>query len=105
MARTYKDSRRKYHFKDYWTQDHIPVEGFGYRLAKTSKPKLRKEVDNEDHWYSKCPAWWCRLFMNVPQRRAGSIWEKAFVNTTIDLNILEEVDYPGCSRKPHKYYY
>lgn len=99
MSRTIKDSRRKYHFKDYWTQDRIPLEGYGYRLAKTSKPKLRKEVDTEDHWMST-PSWWTRLVMNRPQRRAGKMWE-----ATVIREELEETDPPGVSKRPHVYFY
>ncbi len=99
MSRSYKDSRRKYHFKDYWTLDWIPLEGYGHRLGKTSKPKLRKEVDTEDHWMST-PSWWTRLVMNRPQRRAGRLWERKVL-----FEDIEETDSPGVSHRPHIYYY
>ncbi len=84
MSRTYKDSRRKYHFKDYWIQDHIQLEGYGYRLTKTTKPKKRKIR---------------------PQRRAGRLWEAEFINSDIDMWALEDADTPGISHKPHIYFW
>ena len=104
MSRTYKDNKRVRHWNDYWMQDKVPCEYYGYRLTKTTKPKLRKEVDTEDHWMST-PSWWTHLIMIRPQRRAGRVWESAFVNTDIDMWALQEVDAPGVSKRPHQYYW
>ena len=104
MARTFKDSIKKYHFKDFWAQDRIQLEGYGCRLAKTTKPKKRKEVDTEDHWM-RTPSWWTHLVMIRPQRRAGKLWESKFVNSDIDMWALEEADAPIVRNKPYIYFY
>jgi len=104
MSRTYKDNKRVRHWNDYWMQDRVIVEGYGYRFTKTTKPKLRKAVDTEDHWMST-PSWWTHLFMIKPQRRAGRLWESEFINSDISMWSLEEADAPGVSHKPHSYYW
>lgn len=102
MSRTYKDDARRRYFNSYWQQDHILLEGFGWRLAKTTKPKLRKELDTEDHWLGT-PSWWNNLFHSRPIRRKFS----TFCNISKGLSVehLEEVLEPSDSRKPHKYFY
>lgn len=46
------------------------------------------------------PSWWTRLKMNVPQRRAGRLWERQVL-----LSDLEETDPPGVGRHPKIYYW
>ena len=103
MSRTLKDRPSRVQHTA-WDIDYIWNDRYGYRKAKTSKPKLRRAVDTEDHWMST-PSWWTHLCMIKPQRRAGRIWEASFVNSYIDMWELEEVDAPGVSNKPHIYYY
>ena len=98
MARTYRDNARRRYFNSYWQQDRILVEGFGWRLAKTTKPKLRKTVDTEDHWMST-PGWWVRLTMNRPQRRAVHLWERKAL-----FSDLEELVQPA-KKVAHVYYW
>lgn len=102
MSRTYKDNKRRRHFNSYWMQDHILVEGFGWRLAKTTKPKLRKEVDTEDHWMTT-PSWWNRLFHTKPIRGKFRRYTADVVGRSLDSisSILEPLD----SNKPHKYFW
>lgn len=99
MSRTYKDSNRRL-FSAYWNQDYIAVEGYGYRLGKTTKPKKRKELDTEDHWMST-PGWWIKMTMNRPERRGAHLLEKKVLCTPD----IEEVDFPDLGRKPHIYYW
>ena len=103
MSRTYKDSRRRT-IKGYWELDRVQLENYYYLQLPTTRPKLRKEVDTEDHWMTT-PSAWTRLMMNRPQRRAGTLWEAGFVNSEVDMESLEEADAPGVSRKPHCYYW
>ena len=101
MSRTYKDrpTRVKYPRVDNW----VFTEGYGRRDLPTIEPKKRKEVDTEEHWMST-PGWWIRCMMNKPQRKAGSIWERAVVTTKniLDIDLLHT---PSDSRKPHIYYW
>lgn len=101
MSRTYKHKRRR-HFSSYWTQDHILVEGFGWRLTKTTKPKLRKKVDTEDHWMST-PSWWNNLFHTKPKRGKFRNFSKLAVKSSILA--LDDMLEPSDSNKPHKYFY
>jgi hypothetical protein len=100
MSRTNKDKPDKIRFpkKDNW----VFTEGYGTRKLPTIEPKKRKEVDSEWHWMGT-PSAWTRLMMNRPQRRAGSLWERRVVTTSIDS--IEEEDVPSVSRAPHCYYW
>lgn len=102
MSRTYKDISRRKHFNTYWQQDHVLLEGFGWRLAKTTKPKLRKRVDTEDHWMTT-PSWWNNLFHTRPIRGRFRNYTKSVVRCPIEYieNLVEPLD----SNKPHKYFY
>lgn len=100
MSRTYKDISRRKHFNTYWQQDHILLESFGWRLAKTTKPKLRKELDTEDHYLSGGPSWWNNLFHTRPIRRKFRDYCSILLGSS-DLEVLEPLD----SNKPHQYYY
>lgn len=63
--------------------------------------KAKKKTFGLDwHWMST-PAWWIRLVMNRPQRRAVHLWEREAVTSTD----IEEVDTPPHGRKPHVYYW
>lgn len=120
MSRTYKDKPYKFH-PSYWRYDADTVKipylaqwkswrtgeimestRYAYMQLPTTKPKKRKAQDTEYHWMST-PAWWTRLMMNKPQRRAGSTWERKAVK--LALADLETLDTPSVSRKPHKYYW
>lgn len=102
MSNSYKDKSYKLRFKGYWLQDRILVEGYGYRLAKTTKPKLRKRVDTEDHWMST-PGWWNNLFHTRPIRGKFRNYTKYVVRCPIEYieNLVEPLD----SNKPHKYFW
>ena len=99
MSRTLKTSSRRKYFKNYWQQDRVMVEGYGWRLSKTTKPKLKKVVDTEDHWMTT-PQWWVRIMMNKPERRATKVCLEK-----LSLSNLEEVDIVDTGRKPHVYYW
>lgn len=99
MARTYKDNNRRI-FSAYWCQDHIPVENYGWRLGKTTKPKLRKELDTEDHWLGT-PSWWTKIMMIRPERRKAHLLEVKALRV-VDL---EDIDFPDLGKKPHQYYW
>lgn len=88
MSRTHKDKPSKILYPDYRNE---------------SGCKKRKEVDSEWHWMNT-PSWWTRLFMNVPIRREGKAFEKDAVKV-IDVELLEDIDKPNVSKKPHKYYW
>lgn len=97
MSRTFKD--RPHHIKyPKWDIDYIWNDGYGYRKAKTSIPKKRKEVDTEDHWMST-PSWWTRLTMNKPQRRSVHLWERKAL-----FSDLEELMQPS-KKVAHIYYW
>lgn len=64
----------------------------------TKKPKVK---DTTWHWLHATPSWWTRLFMNRPQRRKGKLWEA----TAKHEQDPEQLDAPGVSKKPHKYYW
>lgn len=102
MSRTYKDNARRRYFNAYWQQDHILVEGFGWLLAKTTKPKLRKRVDTEDHWMST-PSWWNNLFHTRPIRGKFRNYTKCVVRCPIEY--IENLVEPSDSCKPHKYFW
>lgn len=113
MSRTTKDSRRR-HFSQYWKEDRLAVEyestsprypGSGYVWhyyvqLPTSKPKLRKEKDTEDHWMST-PSWWTKMTMIRPERRAAHLLEKKALRV-LDI---EDMDFPDLGKKPHCYYW
>jgi hypothetical protein len=65
--------------------------------------KKRRDFDTTDHWYKTTPSGWTRRYMTRPQRRAGSLWERDVVRTSIDE--LDGVDHPLVGRKPHVYYW
>ena len=67
-----------------------------------NKAKERKFGANW-HWLSNTPAWWTRLMMNRPQRKAGKTWERKATTTAVEQ--LDEVDTPSVSRKPHQYFW
>lgn len=102
MSRTYKDMPSKLVWGDY-SQDYIPLEGYSYRLGKTTKPKIRKSLDTKWKWYKGTPSWWCNLFMNRPIRRKSQVWERKV--ETSKISAIDELDIPNNSKKPHKYYY
>lgn len=102
MARTYKDDARRRYFNSYWQQDHILLEGFGWRLAKTTKPKLRKEVDSEDHWMTT-PSWWNNLFHTRPIRGKFRNYTKGVVRCPIEY--IDDLVEPLDSNRPHKYFW
>lgn len=112
MSRTYKDKPHKLKFEP-WDQDREMVaytsnKYFGfvpytYIWNKTTKPKKRKHVDTESHWYRSTPSWWTHLFMLKPQRRKGRMWENEAVKCGIEA--LEESDPPSVGKKPHIYYH
>lgn len=119
MSRTYKHIKRvklKKFYKERWDTLHdkisyeresyydpgIIYNAFLYLKKAGALPKLRKELDTEDHWMST-PSWWTRLCMTKPQRREGRLWECEVVK--ISPTDLEEVDKPSVSRKPHIYYW
>lgn len=110
MSRTFKDKRRR-HFSEYWKRETLAVEyesinlrydgsrvWYYYLQLPTTKPKLRKEVDTEDHWMST-PSWWTRLTMNKPQRRSVHLWERKAL-----FSDLEELMQPG-KKVAHIYYW
>jgi hypothetical protein len=106
MSRTYKDKPSKFKYEP-WDKDRISFsyieDGYFYygsMYGKTTKTKKRKEVDTEWHWMGSGPSWFKRMFMNVPQRRAGRIWERKVL-----FEDIEETDAPGVSHKPHIYWW
>jgi hypothetical protein len=103
MARSYKDDARRRYFNSYWQQDHILLEGFGWRLAKTTKPKLRKRVDTEDHYLSGGPSWWNNLFHTRPIRGKFRNYTKYVVRCPIEY--IDELLEPSDSKRPHKYFW
>ncbi len=100
MSRTIKDKPYSLVHKGYWLQDQIPLEYYGYRLGKTTKPKKRKEVDTEDHWMST-PGWWVKMMMTKPERRNAHLLEKKVLRT----EDIDDVDFPDLGRKPHVYFW
>ena len=98
MSRTYKDDRSR-KFTGYWQQDRITV-GSWYIQLPTTKPKLRKEVDTEDHWMST-PSSWTKMMMIRPERRAAHLLEVEALKTAD----IEDVDFPDLGKKPHIYYW
>lgn len=126
MSRTYKDKKWRLRFPEsdwrFGTErvptvrslynysleedrvlDELFYNGFCFMELPGVKTKKRKKADTDYHWVSNTPSWWTRLFMNRPQRAAAHTWEKRVVHLPVDL--LEEVDLPNVSKKPHKYYW
>lgn len=100
MSRTFKETKRRRHFADYWKQDRVSLENFSYLQLPTTKPKLRKEVDSEDHWMST-PSWWTKMTMIKPERRAAHLLEVEILKVAD----IEEFDFPDLRRKPFCYYW
>lgn len=119
MSRTYKDKPNKLIWGDY-TQDTLRVpyvcEYIGcyskevrshisyYTLRlPTTKPKVRKTVNNEWAWYSAAPSWWNNMFHTKPIR--GNF--RKFSVNVVKSNIadIEDMLEPSDSKAPHKYYY
>ncbi len=124
MSRTYKHTKKvklKRYYRDRWDSEHEKIEYVGcyytwpdletptreyigtrYLKKPGVRPKLRKEIDSEDHWMNT-PSWWVNLMMTKPQRREGSLWEREVVKTP--LEDLDGVDTPNISKKPHIYFW
>lgn len=106
MSRTYKDNRRR-RFGEYWKTDKEYIDGtpfcWGYFIElPTTKPKLRKEVDTEDHWMST-PSWWNNLFHTRPIR--GKFRNFCELARKTRIEALEDMFEPEDSNSPHKYYW
>ena len=99
MSRTFKDKPSKLIWGDY-SQDYVYLENYSHIFRKTTKPKLRKEVDTEDHWMTT-PSWWTKMMMIRPERRAAHLLEVAALKTAD----IEDVDFPDLGKKPHIYYW
>lgn len=99
MSRTHKDKPHKLQHPR-WDVDFIWCDGWGYRYAKTTKTKKRKEVDTEDHWMTT-PGWWVSLTMTRPERR----YANAATHKLLRLADIEDADIPDLGRKPHNYYW
>jgi hypothetical protein len=102
VSRTYKDRPRKFN-PEPWDIDLIKLDRYTYIDSPTKKTKKRKEVDTEDHWMST-PSWWTRLMMTRPERRSNRLLEVAVVKS-IDIEDLEDFDFPDLGHKPHVYYW
>lgn len=104
MSRTYKDKPSKLLWGDHCI-DFVYTEPFGYRLGKTSKPKLRKSKNDNWKWYNTTPSWWNHLFHTKPRRQQSRIWSVKVVKSSLEEGVLDELDTPNYSNKPHRYYY
>lgn len=98
MSRTFKDKPSKLKF-DYDT-DRIMTEAWSFRQLPTTKPKLRKKVDSEDHWMST-PSWWTKMTMVRPERRFVHLLEKK----ALKLADIEDIDFPDLGHKPFNYFW
>ena len=89
----------------YWgTDEEVEISGYYSLETKTTKPKVRKEIDNDVHWMHT-PNWWIHYKMDKPQRRASKVWEASMKNTYIPSEELEQEDPPLIGRKPHIYFW
>lgn len=102
MSRTYKDKPSKLIWGDY-AQDYVYLENFRHIWRKTTKPKLRRSVNDEWAWYSATPSWWNRLFHTAPIRR--NFRDFCTVSVGLPVDTLEDILEPSDSKKPHKYFY
>ncbi len=100
MSRTLKDRPWKTRFRD-WHEGY--QEGTYGLKAPGFWPKVKREVDENWHWCSGTPSWWCNLFMNRPIRRKAQQWERKVETSKIED--IESLDTPNNSKKPHKYYF
>jgi hypothetical protein len=129
MSRTYKTQPNRLKYKKYFDDDgyywvnytrvyvsyYTKEEREGpaqFRLKKAGHfPKL-KRFEPEWKWWQTTPSWWIRTYMQKPQRRAGSMWEREVVKTFNQsvheydkYDNVEQLDTPSVSRKPHIYYW
>lgn len=92
MSRTIKDKRITLRIPDYY----MGFEGIPGLLTKK-----RKSFNTNIHFMTT-PSWWTRIRMNVPQRRAGRLWERKVVVTLV---IDDTLDPAGVSGKPFIYFH
>lgn len=114
MSRTYKDKPIKSTWDDTheavpYTYEAISIYGgtitvtrHWYKDVAGAKPKLRKEVDTEDHWMTT-PSWWNNLFHTRPIRSKFRNYTKGIVRCPIEY--IDEALEPLDSNKPHKYFW
>lgn len=112
MSRTYKDKP----VKSSWDSTHEAVpyirtslvnvwgdvqspEGRWYKDIAGIKPKLRKEVDTEDHWMTT-PSWWNNLAHTRPLRGKFRNYTKNVVRCPIEY--IDDLVEPLDSNRPHK---
>jgi hypothetical protein len=62
----------------------------------------QRAFGNSWKWLQSTPAIWTKLMMIRPQRAAGRAWQKNVEKTPPAM--LEDVDKPNVSKKPHIYY-
>ncbi len=92
MSRTYNTRPTRIVHGDY--RDRYEE---GYCLLKRGYlPKLKRNVDTENHWMST-PSWWTRMMMNRPSRSKARI-DCHKVHFAIDY---EDVDIDHFRDKPY----
>jgi hypothetical protein len=116
MSKTYKD-KRNYEFRHrnwqgdevripyianvtYWNGEVEERTKFFYLKQPTTKPKVKKLVDNEWHWLRAAPSWWVRDFMTAPKRASVRNWKRS-----LTLENIDDADCPDYGNKPHHYYW
>ena len=89
MSRTYKDRPTRIRFPNHrWNSDLVDY------------PKQRRTKNTEWNWLGSTPSWWTRLMMNRPMRARGRAWEHQVLR-----HVDVELEPPGVSHKPHRYYW